>query len=247
MSAGNNERAVCLLSAILIAMVILATGATGATALAIPGTSEYEPRDSIRRPHSEKREVRVYYRSAPETANNGREIRMSYRNTGRHARNARSSSGRLKPARWPERSLSSSSASQSSSTRMMYKNSPNSYRNRRGAGLLIRIPGRADHQKSQGKSTRTVASWYGWDFHGRKTANGEVYNMYDHTAAHKTLPFGTIVRVTNLSNGRQATVRINDRGPFIHGRGIDLSYATARDLGMLESGIEKVRLEIISG
>jgi rare lipoprotein A len=71
--------------------------------------------------------------------------------------------------------------------------------------------------------------------------------MYDHTAAHKTLPFGTVVRVTNLSNGRVATVRINDRGPFVKGRGIDLSYATARDLGMLQSGIEKVRLEIISG
>ena len=71
--------------------------------------------------------------------------------------------------------------------------------------------------------------------------------MYARTAAHKTLPFGTVVRVTNLRNGRQAVVRINDRGPFIKGRDIDLSYRTARDLGMVETGIEEVRLEILSG
>jgi rare lipoprotein A len=71
--------------------------------------------------------------------------------------------------------------------------------------------------------------------------------MYERTAAHRTLPFGTVVRVTNLSNGRQATVRINDRGPFIKGRDIDLSYGTARALGMVDSGIEKVRLEILKG
>jgi len=71
--------------------------------------------------------------------------------------------------------------------------------------------------------------------------------MYARTAAHKTLPFGTVVRVTNLSNGRQAIVRINDRGPFIKGRDIDLSYGTAYVLGMVETGIEEVRLEILSG
>ena len=71
--------------------------------------------------------------------------------------------------------------------------------------------------------------------------------MYERTAAHKTLPFGTVVRVTNLSNGKQVVVRINDRGPFVRGRDIDLSYATARELGMLDSGIEKVRLEILPG
>ncbi len=92
-----------------------------------------------------------------------------------------------------------------------------------------------------------VASWYGRKFHGRKTANGEVYNMYARTAAHKTLPFGTMVRVTNLRNRRQTVVRINDRGPFIKGRDIDLSYRTAHDLGMVETGIEEVRLEIVSG
>lgn len=71
--------------------------------------------------------------------------------------------------------------------------------------------------------------------------------MYARTAAHKTLPFGTVVRVTNLRNGRQTVVRINDRGPFIKGRDIDLSYGTAHDLGMVETGIEEVRLEILSG
>jgi rare lipoprotein A (peptidoglycan hydrolase) len=92
-----------------------------------------------------------------------------------------------------------------------------------------------------------VASWYGRKFHGRQTANGEVYNMYARTAAHKTLSFGTVVRVTNLRNGRQAIVRINDRGPFINGRDIDLSYGTACNLGMVVTGIEEVRLDILSG
>ena len=92
-----------------------------------------------------------------------------------------------------------------------------------------------------------VASWYGGDFHGRTTASGERFNMYAYTAAHKTLPFGTIVRVTNLRNDRQTVVRINDRGPFARGREIDVSYKAACDLGMLETGLEKVRIEILSG
>jgi rare lipoprotein A len=70
--------------------------------------------------------------------------------------------------------------------------------------------------------------------------------MHAHTAAHRTLPFGTIVRVTNLRNGRQALVRINDRGPFVPGREIDLSYGAARDLGMLEAGLVKVRLDVLT-
>jgi rare lipoprotein A (peptidoglycan hydrolase) len=96
------------------------------------------------------------------------------------------------------------------------------------------------------RAVHGVASWYGRKFHGRKTANGEVYNMYAHTAAHKTLPFGTVVRVTNLRNGRQAIVRINDRGPFVEGRDIDLSFRAAHDLGMVDTGVEKVRLELLS-
>ena len=91
-----------------------------------------------------------------------------------------------------------------------------------------------------------VASWYGREFHGRRTANGEVYNMHADTAAHRSLPFGTVVRVTNLRNGRQAVIRINDRGPFVAGREIDLSYGVARDLEMLETGVEKVRLDILT-
>ncbi|MCL2792779.1 MAG: septal ring lytic transglycosylase RlpA family protein [Spirochaetaceae bacterium] len=91
------------------------------------------------------------------------------------------------------------------------------------------------------------ASWYGGKFHGRRTANGEIYNMHQLTAAHKTLPFDTIVKVKNLENGKTTVVRINDRGPFIEGRIIDLSYAAAKEIGMVEAGIVKVALEIIEG
>jgi rare lipoprotein A len=97
-----------------------------------------------------------------------------------------------------------------------------------------------------GASYYGVASWYGRDFHGRQTANGERYNMNAHTAAHRTWPFGTVVRITNLRNGKQTTVRINDRGPWVRGREIDLSYQAARDLGMLNTGLEKVMMEIVS-
>ncbi|MCX8012191.1 MAG: septal ring lytic transglycosylase RlpA family protein, partial [Desulfobacterota bacterium] len=81
---------------------------------------------------------------------------------------------------------------------------------------------RLKNYKEQG-----VASWYGPDFHGKKTSSGEIYNMYNHTAAHKLLPFGTKVEVTNLENGRKTTVVINDRGPFVKNRVIDLSFSTA--------------------
>ncbi len=90
-----------------------------------------------------------------------------------------------------------------------------------------------------------VASWYGPDFHGKFTSNKEIYDMYDMTAAHRTLPFGTYVMVTNLDNGRTATVRINDRGPFVGDRIIDLSYAAARVLGMIGPGTVPVRLEVL--
>ena len=90
-----------------------------------------------------------------------------------------------------------------------------------------------------------MASWYGEDFHGKATSSREIYNMYDMTAAHRTLPFGTYVEVTNLKNGRSATVMINDRGPFVKGRIIDLSYAAARVLDMLETGVVPVRIDIL--
>lgn len=90
------------------------------------------------------------------------------------------------------------------------------------------------------------ASWYGPHFHGKTTSSKEVFNMYDMTAAHKTLPFGTYVMVTNLNNGKSVKVRINDRGPFKKGRIIDLSYAAASVLDMVGLGVVPVRIEIIS-
>src|SRR5262249_58511897 len=92
-----------------------------------------------------------------------------------------------------------------------------------------------------------TASWYGPGFHGNRTASGEVYDQYDLTAAHQTLPLGTRVIVTNLDNGRAVEVRINDRGPFVKGRSIDLSYAAARSLGMLGPGTVPVRIEVLGG
>ena len=88
-----------------------------------------------------------------------------------------------------------------------------------------------------------LASWYGEDYHGRKTANGETYDMYAMTAAHRTLPFHTRVRVTNLENGKKAELRINDRGPFIPGRIIDLSKSGAKEIGILDLGTARVIIE----
>jgi rare lipoprotein A len=87
-----------------------------------------------------------------------------------------------------------------------------------------------------------LASWYGRDFHGRKTSNGETYDMYGVTAAHKTLPLGTYVRVHNLANNRTLDVRINDRGPFVAGRIIDLSYTAAQQLGVVGPGTAPVKI-----
>jgi rare lipoprotein A len=91
-----------------------------------------------------------------------------------------------------------------------------------------------------------VASWYGPGFHGRKTASGERFDQNDLTAAHRKLPLGSEVRVTNLENGRTITVEINDRGPYAKGRVIDLSKAAARRLGMVDDGVAKVRIEATS-
>src|SRR3954451_24953758 len=87
-----------------------------------------------------------------------------------------------------------------------------------------------------------IASWYGVPYHGRRSASGEVYDMHQRTAAHRSLPFETWVEVTNLANGRNVAVRINDRGPFVGGRIIDLSQAAASDIGMLRSGTARVQL-----
>lgn len=87
-----------------------------------------------------------------------------------------------------------------------------------------------------------IASWYGSYFHGRRTSNGERYDMYADTAAHKTLPMNTMLLVKNLENGREMVVRINDRGPFVRGRIVDLSYASAKKLGIIRKGTAKVRI-----
>ena len=90
-----------------------------------------------------------------------------------------------------------------------------------------------------------TASWYGQDFEGKPTASGEPYNMYDLTAAHPTLPLGTYVKVTNLRNRRAVVVRINDRGPVVDGRIIDVSYSAAKVLRFHTAGIQRVRLDIV--
>jgi len=91
-----------------------------------------------------------------------------------------------------------------------------------------------------------TASWYGPKFHGRTTANGEIYNQMALTAAHKTMSFGTFLKVTNLKNGKSIIVRINDRGPYIEGRDLDLSKGTAIALGMIQRGVIKVKVEEIN-
>lgn len=87
-----------------------------------------------------------------------------------------------------------------------------------------------------------LASWYGSDFHGKKTANGQTYNMYGVSAAHKTLPLGSRVRVTNMENKRSVVLTINDRGPFVNERILDLSYGAAKKLGTVQTGVAKVRV-----
>lgn len=96
-----------------------------------------------------------------------------------------------------------------------------------------------------GTKERGIASWYGDDFHGWVTASGEIYDMHALTAAHRTLPLGTIVRVTNVVNGRHVVIRINDRGPYVNGRILDMSYTAAKRLDMLHDGISAVQLEVV--
>jgi rare lipoprotein A len=91
-----------------------------------------------------------------------------------------------------------------------------------------------------------TASYYAHKFHGRKTANGETYDENEMTAAHRTLPFGTRVRVTNLENQKSVELRINDRGPFVDGRIIDVSYRAAGELDFLQAGLARVRMEVLS-
>ncbi|MCI0371484.1 MAG: septal ring lytic transglycosylase RlpA family protein [candidate division NC10 bacterium] len=92
-----------------------------------------------------------------------------------------------------------------------------------------------------------LASWYGREHHGKRTASGEPFDMGALTAAHRSLPFGTWVRVTHLTTGQTVTVRINDRGPWVGGRVIDLSRRAAQTLGILGDGVARVRLEVVRG
>jgi len=96
-----------------------------------------------------------------------------------------------------------------------------------------------------GQTMKGISSWYGPNFHGKRTSNGEIYNMNARTAAHKTWPMDTMVKVTNLQNGKSTIVRINDRGPFVRGRIIDCSYRAGKELGLDKMGIAKVSLEVV--
>jgi rare lipoprotein A len=114
------------------------------------------------------------------------------------------------------------------------------------AAVLTLLSGCAHYQRpSLGYTETGTASWYGEDFHGKPTASGETYNMYGVTAAHKTIPLGCKVRVTNLENGRSVIVPINDRGPFVGDRIIDMSYGAAQQLGMVDCGLARVRVEVL--
>jgi rare lipoprotein A len=111
-----------------------------------------------------------------------------------------------------------------------------------------RMPPPEKGTKIEKRETREVqqgiASWYGADFHGKQTSSGEVYDMYQLTCAHQTLPLGTMVMVTNLENGKSVELKVNDRGPFVKGRIIDVSYAAARMLDMHAQGTAMVKVEV---
>ncbi len=113
---------------------------------------------------------------------------------------------------------------------------------------LVQLAGCASERyarPAEGIVQRGMASWYGRDFHGRPTASGEVYDMHQLTAAHRELPFHTVIEVENLDNGREVKVRVNDRGPFVRGRILDLSYAAARELGMVGEGLARVEIRVV--
>jgi len=104
---------------------------------------------------------------------------------------------------------------------------------------------KGESQLDVGIKERGMASWYGEQFHGKQAANGEIFDMGALTAAHRTLPLGSMIRVTNLTNGKHVRVRINDRGPYVNGRILDLSLAAADRLGMVHGGVSVIQLEVI--
>lgn len=111
--------------------------------------------------------------------------------------------------------------------------------------IMTAVAGFAHDSDAGVASQHGMASWYGPGFHGKKTASGETFDQFAMTAAHRKLPLGTQVLVTNLRNGRKVEVEINDRGPYVHGRIIDLSKAAAQKLGLLDPGIARVRIDVI--
>lgn len=113
------------------------------------------------------------------------------------------------------------------------------------AALLVSCGAQKQALKEPSGHVVGLASYYGHKFHGRRTASGERFNMNAMTAAHPQLAFGTLVRVTNLKNKRTIQVRVNDRGPFVKGRIIDLSYAAAKKIGMLSDGVVRVRITVV--
>ena len=116
------------------------------------------------------------------------------------------------------------------------------------ASCSHRRPRHASRRISRGERVQEgLSSWYGKKFDGRPTASGEIFDMYGLSAAHRTLPLGTKVRVTNLDNDRSVVLTINDRGPFVRGRILDCSYGAAKDLGFVGQGLAPVRIEVLSG
>jgi rare lipoprotein A len=110
---------------------------------------------------------------------------------------------------------------------------------------VSKTPEQPIEKAQRGKKYRGMATYYAKDFHGKKTANGEVYDMYGLTCAHNTLPFNTWLEVKNLSNGRTVIVRVNDRGPFTKGRILDLSYGAAKEIHMLDDGVQEVEITVL--
>ena len=115
------------------------------------------------------------------------------------------------------------------------------------AALFLSASGMAEARTQKAFTQNGTASWYGAWHHGKVTANGESYDMFAMTAAHKTIPLGSLVKVTRKDNGKSIVVRINDRGPYKKRRIIDLSYAAAKSLGMKKKGVSRVTIEVVGG
>ena len=196
-------------------------------------------------PQSDKREVRVSYPSQGQNISGTRPIQFRYNPHTKYGRERNLLFERRQRKPKYDAPPGTVRASESKPRSVSYRNASSS------AHTRSRSPFSAIKRSQPAAATRSprimegVASWYGRDFHGRQTSNGEIYNMFKRTAAHRVLPFDTHVRVTNLTNGRSTIVRINDRGPFVPGRDIDLSYRAAYEIGMIDTGVEDVRMEII--